>query len=280
MRLRAGLILLFLIALASCGGGGSSQGKTEGATDVVITIGSRVSTSELGIAAVPEVVRFIALSVTGEGMEPIERVYDVAGRDVLQITLQIPNGRLRHFVALALDENRKIRYRGEAYADLTGEPVTIGIMMVPIGDDPPEFGGLTFTEILSPTSVMLGWEPAVDDFTPQDGIFYQVYVAQTSGGEDFLSPFLVVTGETTVTITDLTPGETYYFVVRAFDDGGNTDGNTVELSVTMPLITDNTPPVFGGVKRAVLGAPDTVILSWNPATDDQTPPSEIVYRIY
>jgi hypothetical protein len=51
---------------------------------------------------------------------------------------------------------------------------------------------------------------------------------------------------------------------------------------------DQTPPTFAGIKSATTCIPGPVRLSgrtsyhlsWEPATDNVTPPSEIVYKIY
>ena len=42
---------------------------------------------------------------------------------------------------------------------------------------------------------------------------------------------------------------------------------------------DVTPPSFGGALLAQTAGDDAVIVSWNPALDDVTPPSRIVYEV-
>ncbi len=274
------LILLSVILISSCGGGGSDSAKIKGITEVHITFGARTAVSTLQAAAVPPEVRFILLRVSAPDLPVKEHLFDIAGRDYLQVTIEVPNGKLRHFEVLALDIEKAVKYQGDAFADLAGKPVTLTITMVPAGDAPPVFGGLQYIEILSSTSVMLGWDPAQDDLTPPDGMRYLVFAADTPGGEDFQNPLAVLTGVTNYTLEGLSPGQTYYFIVRALDEGGKQDGNTVEMDVTLPQAGDTTPPSFGGLQSAVADSWDMVTLAWNPATDDQTPQSGILYRIY
>jgi len=275
------LVLAFLsiLLINSCGGGSDSAGNG-GYTDVTVSLGAREGASGLSAAFVPPSVRFIFLRVSGPEMEKIDRLFDTSGKDILQVTIRVPNGKLRHFEVFALDQDKNVRYQGDAYSNLTGQPVTLTITMVPVEDLPPVFDGLQYIEILSPSSVMLGWNPALDDFTPPEKMRYLVFISDTPGGEDFLNPLTVLTGVDTYTLEGLSPGQTYYFIVRAVDEAGKNDGNTFEVEITLPTITDSTPPVFDGVKTVVADSWNQVSLTWQAAVDDQTPQSGIVYRIY
>ena len=94
---------------------------------------------------------------------------------------------------------------------------------------PPRFGGITDISTKGAGAaisfVILTWKPASDDRTPEDKIVYDIYTASTPGGENFKHP--------TATTP---PGSTFYraicahkyYVVRARDQGGNVDSNTVE----------------------------------------------------
>lgn len=144
---------------------------------------------------------------------------------------------------------------------------------------PPTFGGLSSATALGARSVDLRWTAATDDTSKPDGIFYDVFVATTSGGEDFTSPsFSTLGGATSFTLTGLTPLTTYYVVVRARDQAGNQDKNTVERSIK--TLADTTPPTFGGVDTATTLGPTSIRLTWSAATDDVNGSAELVYQIF
>ena len=86
----------------------------------------------------------------------------------------------------------------------------------------PIYGGRT-------TSYHLSWDPATDNKSPPQRIVYDVYQASTSGGEDFSTPTYTTPAGATSFDTPLLPADkTFYFVVRARDQAGNSDSNTVE----------------------------------------------------
>lgn len=75
----------------------------------------------------------------------------------------------------------------------------------------------------------LSWAAASDDGTPRSGIVYDIYQATTAGGEDFSTPtYTSAPGATSFTTPLLASDSSWYFVVRARDQAGNQDGNTVE----------------------------------------------------
>jgi hypothetical protein len=77
--------------------------------------------------------------------------------------------------------------------------------------------------------VILFWDPATDDITPQKDIVYEICQSTTAGGcVSSFTPVSTVSNQTYYRVTGLTPGVTYYFLVRARDLAGNRDGNTVE----------------------------------------------------
>lgn len=144
---------------------------------------------------------------------------------------------------------------------------------------PPTFAGLESATALGARSIDLRWSSATDDTSKADGIFYDVFTATTSGGEDFTSPsFSTLGGATSFTLTGLTPLTTYYVVVRARDQAGNQDKNVVER--TIKTLADTTPPVFGGLDTTTTLGPTSIRLTWAAATDDVNASAELVYRIY
>jgi hypothetical protein len=58
---------------------------------------------------------------------------------------------------------------------------------------------------------------------------YDVYQATAPGGEDFSAPtYSTPAGATSFDTPPLTTDKSFYFVVRARDQAGNRDSNTVE----------------------------------------------------
>ncbi len=104
---------------------------------------------------------------------------------------------------------------------------------------PPTFAGLNsaITCIPGPigggrtTSYHLSWDPATDKVTPSGAIVYDIYQATTAGGEDFSAPtYTTPPGATSFDTPELSTDQRFYFVVRARDQAGNRDSNTVERS--------------------------------------------------
>jgi hypothetical protein len=102
---------------------------------------------------------------------------------------------------------------------------------------PPKFAGLksATTCIGGPIgegrtgSYHLSWQAATDNVTPSSKIVYNIYQATTSGGEDFSTPtYSTAPGATSFDTPQLASTKTFYFVVRARDQAGNEDSNTVE----------------------------------------------------
>jgi hypothetical protein len=102
---------------------------------------------------------------------------------------------------------------------------------------PPTFAGLTSATTCIPgpigegrtASYTLSWDPAADNLTPSRRIVYDVYQANKSGGEDFSTPtYTTPAGATSFATPALPTAERFYFVVRARDQAGNSDANTVE----------------------------------------------------
>jgi hypothetical protein len=87
----------------------------------------------------------------------------------------------------------------------------------------PTFGGLaSATDAATSGEVILAWTAATDVNTP---ITYNIYWSTTSGGQAFGIPSATSSSGTGTTISGLTNGQIYYFVVRAEDAAGNEDIN-------------------------------------------------------
>lgn len=80
----------------------------------------------------------------------------------------------------------------------------------------------------SQTTLTLTWTNATDGVGVDH---YEIYMATTAGFEDLLTPYQTTTTATgSFLVTGLVANTTYFFIVRAFDAAGNTDGNTVEVT--------------------------------------------------
>jgi hypothetical protein len=143
---------------------------------------------------------------------------------------------------------------------------------------PPTFGGITGATGQSATTIQLTWAAGSDNVDAASALVYDVYYSTTSGGQSFLTPDATsVAGATSIVISGLTPNTTYFFVVRARDTAGNRDANTTQLSAaTLP---DTTPPTFGGATTVTNATVTSLRVNWNPATDNTTPPANIVYLV-
>ena len=102
---------------------------------------------------------------------------------------------------------------------------------------PPAFAGLESATTCIPgpigsgtsASYHLTWEPATDKVSPSSAIVYEIYQANKSGGEDFSTPtYTTAPGATSFATPPVPTDAQFYFVVRARDQAGNSDGNKVE----------------------------------------------------
>ncbi len=86
----------------------------------------------------------------------------------------------------------------------------------PIHSSPP---GKTYT---------LSWLAATDPVTPSSGIVYDIFFAATPGAENFSSPTWTTAPGAAAYSGQLATSGSAYFVVRARDQAGHEDANTVE----------------------------------------------------
>ncbi|NOZ26395.1 MAG: fibronectin type III domain-containing protein, partial [Nitrospirae bacterium] len=228
-----GLIILTLMG-ASCGGDGVFSTDS---TTVVIGIGqhSADATDAAPSQVIPPSIRYVRIVISGSDFSPIERTIDTRVCNTVEEVFQVPNGLNRHFTVFAYDDAGTMLYYGDAHKSLNGIPTTVTVTMISMADQtPPTFGGVETATALSDTEIDLTWTAATDDSTQQQDIVYLVYIATSPGGHDFLVPpsFTTPAGATTFTASGLASSTTYYFVVRAMDESGNIDGNSIEVSAT------------------------------------------------
>src|SRR5262249_51234916 len=111
------------------------------------------------------------------------------------------------------------------------------------GGPSPAIAGHPALPVETDQTISLNWNAATDDYTSQSAVLYDIYMSSTKGGQAYGAPsFTTPAGATNYQITDLTPGTKYYFVVRARDEVGNQDTNTVEIDGSTDL--DKVSPTF------------------------------------
>lgn len=286
------ILIIALLALLTvnmnCGGGGTSS-DSSAKTALTINLGevrdaSSLSTSERGMvstSSIPPHVVSIRITISAPDMPTIVEIIPTAGLTSISVTIEVPNGSNRHIVVEALNDTGGVLYRGETYVDLDGTPVSVPITMVSADPVPPTFAGISDITSITQTSMVLSWSPATDNVTPQNKIQYLIYMATTSGGQNFSMPsFTTSLGATSYMVAGLNPNTTYYYVVLAMDEVGNKSTTIVEASGTTLPPPDPTPPTFGGLESATALSSTEIQLQWSAATDNVTPSSDIVYLIY
>lgn len=100
----------------------------------------------------------------------------------------------------------------------------------------PIFWGVQCVSTAGGPAVRLDWMAGQDNVTLPGSLRYRVFVAGTAGGQNFGAPILTTgPGATSAIVTNahsplIALNQRAYFVVRALDQAGNLDDNTVEVS--------------------------------------------------
>ncbi|MBI3851827.1 MAG: fibronectin type III domain-containing protein [Verrucomicrobia bacterium] len=125
-------------------------------------------------------------------------------------------------------------------------------------------GLFLWTLTVSGAGVTLEWGPSPDPYVAG----YALYYGTASGN---YSQRLDVGNQTTATVTNLTPGERYYFVVTAYNILGleSEPSNEVAYDVPATVPTNEPPRVIAGPDQTVFG-PATANLQ-GTVTDDGLP---------
>jgi len=111
---------------------------------------------------------------------------------------------------------------------------------------PPAFNGLGQV-MAAGLRATLTWTAATDNVTPAAKLVYLIYQADAAGGEKYATPtYTSAPGATSHVVSGLKAGSEYFFVVRAQDESGNVDMNTVEKSVKLdvPRLSTDVQPIF------------------------------------
>ncbi len=144
---------------------------------------------------------------------------------------------------------------------------------------PPVFAGAALIFNVSQAGFEVGWVAGTDDVSDPSALRYRVYLGREGDVVDYSQPYATTApGATSAVVTGCRPGFDYLAVVRAVDEVGNEDSNTVEQAVT--TLADASAPTFGGAEYALQTLDNEVLIVWTNAADDWSPLDAIGYRVY
>jgi hypothetical protein len=207
-------------------------------------------TGQFPVGTTPVDVDEIQFEISATDIQTQTRTVGV-GQEPIGEDFTLKPGAARRIKVQAFNAAAAVIYSGTKFTDIVDSVLVAGVGMVSTTDDtPPVFTGLDDAVAVSDTYVLLSWQPATDGGSPDDKAIYLVYQSTTDGSFDYSSPsYTSEAGETSLLITNLDPGTTYYFVVRAMDRAGNISLNTSQQSVA-------TPPATGALYVDVINGTD------------------------
>lgn len=144
-----------------------------------------------------------------------------------------------------------LRWRYYSVSGAAGSRTRIALRNIRITTDStiPTFAGASGATSPNMNTINLSWANASDDISSAGYMRYDIYQSLTSGGQNYAAgPTYTVRGTTSAQITSLNSSTPYYFVVRARDEQGNRETNTVEVMGTTQA--DPNPPVISSFSPA------------------------------
>lgn len=285
-----GLLVPFFIT--GCGGGGgSSSGSAPQSTTTRVTVNvSQAKTASIQAnSGLPAEIVKIRITISGPGMTTVTREAQTSGKQSIQELFDLPNGTGRCILAEALDASGIVIYRGDVYADLNGIALIVDLTIVGNDTTPPAFGGIKDIPAINSSSLTLSWLSASDNVTPQDRMQYLIYGTTAKGTENYSLPnFVTGPGATTFAATGLLSDMNYCFVVRAKDEAGNIETNTVEKCARTSLSSsgnssggaqnDTLAPTVPSNLTAAPAGMNRVNLAWEPSSDNYSVAGYKIYR--
>lgn len=247
---------------------GLASANTISTTQIDLDWTATAATDDVTTSSNIEYLIYVSLTLGGENFT-IPSFITSPGATTYSVTGLNPTTDY-YFVVRARDEAGNVDSNIVEYLATTLTPTDVTL---------PTFGGLdTATASTTTLEIDLSWTAATDDTSASANITYLVYTSTASGGQNFAVPdFTTSAGVTTYTITGLQSATEYFIVVRARDEAGNVDTNTIERSAVTP---DTQPPAFGGVAGATAISSSQIDISWTAATDDLSASANIVYLVY
>ena len=150
----------------------------------------------------------------------------------------------------------------------------------------PKLEGLLTGRAISCSSIEIIWDAVqVIDNTERADTRIRVLVAEAGAPFDAESLALEATASEDRAIVDgLAASTTYRVAIAAVDVVGNVSELSASIVVETPPANrcDVLAPTFLGVESLTVDpeSPQTINASWSPATDDETPPADLRYRVY
>ncbi|MBI3072531.1 MAG: hypothetical protein HYY84_10490 [Deltaproteobacteria bacterium] len=137
-------------------------------------------------------------------------------------------------VAVSVPDNATAAFYATV-TDVAGNPVACHSIVVTYTEDStgPTFAGVGSVKGVSTSSIALSWDAAIDAVTDASAaIPYDICLSTVAGTciATYDAGISTDAGQTSTTVTGLTQGTRYYFVVRARDQAGNRDSNSNEVS--------------------------------------------------
>lgn len=129
---------------------------------------------------------------------------------------------------------------------------------------PPTFSGLATALPNSGTEILLSWNAATDNVTPSAQIVYEICQSTTTGScnTTWTANYTTQPGNLVYPVSGLTPGMSYFFMVRAKDQAGNIDTNTAEVSAA----TLSPDPAVCGLTYSQVGSNGSSFISYLSTT--------------
>ena len=188
-----------------------------------------ISSGMTSTGQTPAAVSRLVLEIESPGLSTISRSAVISNR--IEEAFSLARGVARRVKAEAFDSSDRLIYQSTYYADMLSDQQTIKLTMRAAGDtEAPVFSGAAGTNKVSGESASLRWNAATDNISAGSDIQYLIYLASSSGAQNYGWPTLVTKpGEIQPTLAGLSAGKDYYVVVHAMDQSGNIDTNDVEV---------------------------------------------------
>lgn len=146
----------------------------------------------------------------------------------------------------------------------------------------PSCPGITSLSLSAGPAINVTYGAGTDDVTGASNLSYYLYMKQSGGNYDTVSPTKIVIGSTSTQITSgVTTGTSYTLFVACKDEAGNVS-TTVPVNEKSISVSDTTPP--SQITDLSVNAPTytTVLLTWSPSDDGVggTTAANMRYKIY